>query len=71
MNNRRNRRVYLRWSSPLRDQLADLRSRSPVSSALCVPFGDLPIDPELTSAFSPFFDLKVHFLFETAGDLGL
>ena len=34
-------------------------------------FGDLPIDPELTRAFSPFFGLKVHFLFETARDLGL
>jgi hypothetical protein len=37
----------------------------------CVLFGDLPIDPELTRAFSPFFGLKVHFLFETARDLGL
>ena len=34
-------------------------------------FGDLPIDPELTRAFSPFFGLKVHFLFETARVLGL
>ena len=34
-------------------------------------FKDLPIDPKLTRAFSPFFGLKVHFLFETARDLGL
>jgi hypothetical protein len=39
------------------------------SSALFVLFSDLPIDPELTRAFSPFFDLKVHFPFETARDL--
>jgi hypothetical protein len=34
-------------------------------------FGDLPIDPELTGALSPFFGLKVRFLFETPRDLGL
>ena len=34
-------------------------------------FKDLPIDPKLTRAFSPFFGLKVHFLFETARDLNL
>jgi hypothetical protein len=31
--------------------------------------GDLAIYPELTRAFPPFFDLTVHFLFETARDL--
>jgi hypothetical protein len=34
-------------------------------------FNDLPIDPKLTRAFSPFFGVKVHFLFETTRDLGL
>jgi hypothetical protein len=34
-------------------------------------FGDLPIDPKLTRAFSPFFGLKVHFLFKTARYLAL
>ena len=34
-------------------------------------FNDLPIDPKLKRAFSPFFGLKVHFLFETTRDLGL
>jgi|SRR6516225_2818735 hypothetical protein len=41
------------------------------SSVFCGSFGDLPIDPELTRPFSPFFCLKAHFLFETARDLGL
>ena len=39
------------------------------SSALFVLFSDLPIDPELTRPFPPFFGLKIHFLFETARDL--
>jgi hypothetical protein len=33
--------------------------------------GDLPFDPELTRAFSPFFGLKVRFPFETACYLAL
>jgi hypothetical protein len=39
------------------------------SSALFVLFSDLPIDPELTRPFSPFFCLKPRFLFEAARDL--
>ena len=47
------------------------RSGLSASSALCVLFGNLPIDPKLTRAFLSFFGQKVHFLFETPRDLGL
>jgi len=42
------------------------KTAAPVPSAL---FRNLPIDPELTRPFPPFFGLKIHFLFETARDL--
>ena len=75
MSNRDGRRVSLRLvlainpGSPLSGSVCRFRESIAVSSAFCGSFGDLPIDPELTRPFSPFFDLKVHFLFETARDL--